>query len=246
MIKDDNKPDYYFLLYRKDEQARREGRPQPIQQTRLHDLRQHHRKTHVSRRQIVIRLGQHAGAGDRVQPPASEWSTGTPPSIQKEFKIKHKQQDESNRRINDLLNKKQEIQGELDEIAKEEEKIHNLTHSRSERKYFKSEMTEEDIERIKKIKMQQKKHELEVEQRAKMHEEQMRRLQDEERELVERQQKEKNEERLRETAKKIEEIKRRQEERTKKIEEENRKIVELKHEKKLHEKLEEHYRTAEQ
>ena len=39
-------------------------------------------------------------------------------------------------------------------------KIGGLTHSHSEKKYFKSEMTQEDIDKIKRIKMMQKKFEM--------------------------------------------------------------------------------------
>ena len=41
-----------------------------------------------------------------------------------------------------------------------EDREGSLNHSRSERKYFKSEMTQEESDKIKKLKATQKKHEL--------------------------------------------------------------------------------------
>jgi hypothetical protein len=49
-------------------------------------------------------------------------------------------------------------------------KIGGLTHSHSEKKYFKSEMTQEDIDKIKRIKMMQKKFEMELENKARLYE----------------------------------------------------------------------------
>jgi hypothetical protein len=130
--------------------------------------------------------------------------------------------------------------GEQEEAeASREETSHN------ERKYYKSEMTPEDLEKIRHIKLLQKKYEAELDNKAKLYEESLRRFHDEERELLERQKREKNEERKKEVARNLEEIRLRQEERKHKLEEESRRIQEIKNEKKLYERLDEQFRSGE-
>lgn len=59
---------------------------------------------------------------------------------------------------------------------KSEDKDKRITHSQSQRKYFKSNMTQEDIDKIKRIKIIQKKYELDLENKTRIYEENLKKF----------------------------------------------------------------------